>query len=176
MIINNTEAQPKLEKMARNPSTLQFGLSPEGFLLINSGNVVDVCDFRLFHSGKYYRRNGFQFSTNMQIPKSGLFLCSLGNGKFVAQCAEDQFEYASKKKPVSDEFCMVILMRSAERIILLIADGNFANEACLVVLADSPGNETFAKAIVHKLVGARDADAAYMLRVEPEEAANVEEK
>ena len=176
MIINNTEAQSKLEKLAKNPSTLQFGLSPEGFLLVNSGNVVDICDFKLFHGGKYYRRNGFRFSTNMQVPKTGMFLCSLGNGKFVAQCAEDQFEYASKKKALSDEFCTVILMRSAERLILLIADGNFANEPCLVVLADNPGNETFAKAIVHKLVGARNEDAAFMLRVEPEEDANVEEK
>ena len=89
MKINNLEAQPKLEKLAKNSSTLQFGLSPEGFLLVNCGNVVDVCDFKLFHGGKYFRRNGFNFSTNMQIPKSGLFLCSLGNGKSVAQCAED---------------------------------------------------------------------------------------
>lgn len=176
MKINNLEAQPKLEKLAKNSSTLQFGLSPEGFLLVNCGNVVDVCDFKLFHGGKYFRRNGFNFSTNMQIPKTGMFLCSLGNGKFVAQCADDQFEYASKKKALSDEFCTVIQMRSAERIILLIADGNFANEACLVVLTDNSGNENFANAIVRKLVGARDENAAYMLRVEPEEDTNVEEK
>lgn len=176
MKINQQEAQPKLEKLAKNPSTLQFGLSPEGFLLVNCGNVMDIFDFKLFHGGKYYRRNGFQFSTTMQIPKSGMFLCSLGSGKFVAQCADDQFEYASKKKALSDEFCTVILMRSAERLVLLIADGNFANEACLVVLADNPGNETFANAIVRKLVGTRNEDAAYKLHVEPEEDTNVEEK
>lgn len=176
MKISNTEAQPKLEKLAKNSSTLQFGLSPEGFLLVNCGNVVDVCDFKLFHGGKYYRRNGFKFSTDMQIPKNGMFLCSLGGGKFIAHCAEDQFEYASKKKPLSDEFCTVILMRFVERIILLIADGGFANEACLVTLTDNPSNEMFAAAIVRKLVGARNENAAYMMRVEQEVDENVEEK
>lgn len=175
MKINQQEAQPKLEKLAKSASTLQFGLSPEGFLLVNSGNVIDVCDFRLFHGGQYYRRNGFKFSTDMQVPKTGMFLCSLGNGKFIAPCAEDQFEYASKKKPLSDEFCTVILMRFAERIVLLIADGGFANEACLVTLMDNPSNEMFATAIVRKLVGARDENAAYMMRVEQEVDEDVKE-
>lgn len=166
MVLSKNDMQNKLEKMARSAETFQFGLSPEGFLLVSRGKVVEVCDFKLFHGGKYYRRNGFKFSTNMQVEKNGMVLCSLGNGKFVAGCAENQFEYASAKKPLSTEFCMVLQMRFAGRIVLLIADGDFSNEACMVTLTDNHNNELFATAIVRKLVGLRDDHAAQMLYAE----------
>lgn len=163
MLINNTEAQAKLEKLAKNTDTFQFALSPEGFLLVSKGNVVEVADFKLFHNGKYYRRNGFKFQTNMLLNKKGLFLCSFGKEKFVANCGEAGFEYASGKKALDPDFCTVVQMRFSERIILLIADGIFANKAIMVTLADNHDNELFAASFIRMLVGSRNEDAAYAL-------------
>ena len=51
---------------------------------------------------------------------------------------------------------MILSMRIAARIILLIADGNFASEALLVTLADTPSNALFADSILMKLAEARN--------------------
>ena len=104
MIINNLEANTKLEKLAKSAETLQFGLSPEGFLLVNKGKVVEVCDFKLFYGGKFYRRSGFEFATNGALNKQGEFICSFGKDKFIANCGEEGFEYSSSKKKFRPEF------------------------------------------------------------------------
>ena len=169
MVLSSIEAQAKLDKFAANSSTYQFALSPSGFLLINRGKVFEVADFKLFFGGKFYRRNGFTFSTNMTIPDKGLYLCSFCNGKLIAKCPEDSFEFASPKKPLSEDFSLMISMRFGGKIVLFLADGKFDNEAFFITLADTPGNNTFASAMVRNLVGAHNQTAADALLYEEDD-------
>lgn len=163
MILSSTEAQARLDKFATNSSTFQFALSPSGFLLINHGKVFEVADYKLFFGGKFYRRNGFTFSTDMTIPDTGFYLCSLCNRKLIAKRQEDGFEFASSKKPLSEDFSLIISMRFGGKIVLFIADGKFASEAFFITLTDTPSNDSFASAMVRNLVGARNQIAANAL-------------
>ena len=174
MVINHLEAHVKLEKLAKNTDTFQFALSPEGFLLVSKGNIVEVSDFKLFHNGKYYHRSGFKFRTNFGNHKKGMFLCSFGKEKFVANFGEENFEYASSKKKLSPEFSLIMFLRFTERIVLLIADGNFSNTAHLVTLNDTSNNEAFARSLMRVLVGSRSETAVEMLYLNAEENENVE--
>lgn len=174
MILTSTGVQAKLDKFAANPSTFQFALSPSGFLLIDRGKVFEVADFKLFFGSSFYHRNGFSFNTNMTIPDKGLYLCSFCNGKLIARCQDDRFEFASSKKPLSEDFSLVISLRFGGKTVLLLADGKFANEAFLITLADTPSNDAFASAMVKNLVGARNQTAANALL--PEEDSNGKEE
>lgn len=174
MIINHLEAHVKLEKLAKHADTFQFGLSPEGFLLVSNGNVVEVSNFMLFHNGKYYHRRGFEFHTNFVNHKKGRFLCSFGKEKFISSFGEEDFEYSSAKKKLSAEFSLIMCLRFSERIVLLIADGNFSNTAHLVTLNDTPSNEAFARSLMRILVGSRSETALKMLQLTTEADKDVE--
>lgn len=176
MLINHLEAHVKLEKLAKHADTFQFGLSPEGFLLVSNGNVVEVSNFMLFHNGKYYRRRGFEFYTNFVNHKKGQFLCSFGKEKFIAGFGEEDFEYVSSKRMLSPEFSLVMCLRFSERIVLLIADGNFSNAAHLVTLNDTPSNEAFARSLMRILVGSRSETALEMLQLTTEAEEDAEKK
>jgi len=169
MVLSSAEAQAKLDKFATNSSTFQFALSPSGFLLVSRGKVFEVADFKLYFHGSYYRRDGFTFHTNMTIPDNGLYLCSSCNGKLIAKCQEDTFEFSSAKKALSEDFSLILSMRLGGRIVLLIADGKFDAEAFFITLADTPSNDSFASAMVRNLVGAHNQTAADALLLEEDD-------
>ena len=163
MIYKNEEIQPKLDKLSHGTNAFQFALSPSGFLLVSKGKVFEVGDFRLFMNGKYYRRTGFNYMTNLDIRDQGMVLCGLSNGKFYADRRDGNVEFASNKNPLSDDFCMVLVMRFGNKTVILIADGQFANEALMITLSDTPTNDAFANALLRKLVGTRSQDIADVL-------------
>ena len=174
MVFSATDAQVKLEKLTTNPDAFQFALSPSGFLLINHGRVFDVADFKLYFGDGYYRRNGFTFRTNMTVSESGQYLCSFCNGKLIAKRQDDSFEFASPKKPLSEDFSLIFSMRFGGKIVLFLADGKFAKESFFITLADTPSNDAFTSAMVRNLVGARNQIAADALL--QEEDTNGEEE
>lgn len=163
MTMTKLEAQAKLDKLAANPDTFQFALSPGGFLLIKHTKVFEVADFMLYYDGNYYRRNGFDFSTDITLTDNGLFLCSYCKGKLIAKTQGENFEFATWKKPLTEDFSLVISMRFGGKIVLFIADGKFAGEAFFVTLTDTPSNGAFAAAMVRSLVGVHNPKAASML-------------
>ena len=176
MQLDDHDVQLKMEKLSRSTETLQFALSPEGFLLVNNGKVIEVCDFSLFCNGQYCRRNGFECNSNFQIPKNGMYLCSFGDRKFIARSTESWYEYASSKKVLSPEFCLVLQMRFSGRIVLLLADGDFSSEAHLITLSDNSSNELFSSALARKLIGAHNQDTAQIMYSKQEENTHVEEE
>ena len=175
MIISATDANTKMDKLSRDPGALFFALSPEGFLLIKKGNNIEVCDFCLILNGQYCRRNGLSIDTDMTLNTQGTVLCCHGKGKFIAPCT-DGYEYASSKKPLSQDYCLLLSMRFAERIILLIADGYFGKEAFLVTLTDSSSNEHFASSLIKKLTEERYPTIIENLIYSEEVHSNGEEK
>lgn len=163
MKINSNEAKERLGKFAANPGTYQFGLSPKGFLLVNHGKTFEVADFKLYYGGGYFRRNGFEFCTNMTLPDAGMYLCSICNTKFISKDSEERFEFATLKKPLTDEFFLVLSMRFGGKIVLFIADGKFSKEVFLITLADISSNEAFSDALISNLVNVHNPEAAAML-------------
>lgn len=163
MKINKNEAKERLDKFAANPGTYLFGLSPKGFLLVNHSKTFEVVDFKLFYDGKYFLRNGFDFSTNMTLPDAGMYLCSICNSKFIAKDNEEKFEFATLKKPLTEDFSLLLSMRFGGKIVVFIADGKFSKEFFLITLADTPSNEAFADALMGSLVNARNPEVAVLL-------------
>lgn len=156
MNISVSDANAKLDKLSRDPTTLLFALSPEGFLLVKKGKNIEVSNYCLLLNGHYCRRNGLTIDTDMTLNAHGTFLCCYGKEKFIAPISTEGFEYATTKKPLSPDFSLALSMRFAERIILLIADGQFAKQAFLITSTDTPSNELFASSIIKKLAASRN--------------------
>ena len=65
-------------------------------------------------------------------------------------------------------------LRFAERIVFLVADGNFSNAVSLITLSDNSNNEVFVRALMRILVRSRCETAAEMLQLNMEEDEDVE--
>lgn len=155
MIIPSFEAKSKLDKLSHDPATLLFALSPGGFLLLKKEKNFEIFDFCLVLNGQYCRRNGLDIESDFSLNTPGAFLCGYNKGKFVAPNDSDGYEYASGKKPLSQDYSMILWMRFSQRIILLVADGTFASKACLITLADTPSNELFVTSVLKQLTSQR---------------------
>ena len=169
MIIPSFEAKSKLDKLSHDPATLLFALSPGGFLLLKKEKNFEIFDFCLVLNGQYCRRNGLDIESDFSLNTPGAFLCGYNKGKFIAPNGSEGYEYASGKKPLSQDYSMILWMRFTQRIILLIADGSFAEKACMITLADTPGNEFFVTAIYKKLTESRFPELGKKLFKENEE-------
>ena len=168
MIISHTEAKAKLDKLAHDPATLLFALSPEGFLLIKKEKNFEISDFCLVLNGQYCRRDGLDIESDITLNPQGTFLCGFSKGKFIAPTSSDGYEYASGKKPLSQDYSMLLWMRFSQRIILLVADGTFASKACMITLADTPSNELFVTAVFKQLTSHRFPELSKKLFTEEE--------
>lgn len=176
MTLNKIEAQAKLEKLANRPQNFQFALSPKGSLMISHVRNFEVLDFKLFWDGKYLKRDLLEVMSNLTLPETGQFLCCYGKRKFVGSRLDGSHEFATAKKPLAEDFSMVLYIRFSENIVLLVADGKFAKEATLVTLSDTPSNRVFASAVLYNVISLRDKTAAdLLLQGEDEEESNGEE-
>ena len=177
MKITTTEAYAKLEKLAQSPQTFQFALSPKGSLMISHAKNFEILDFWLYWDGAYYKRDLLEVTSNFALPETGQFLCAFGKQKFVATRRDGTHEFATAKKPLSDDFSMILYIRFNESIVLLIADGKFAKEASLVTLSDTPSNRVFSSAVLYNAMSLRDkAIADELLQDEGEEDKNGKEE
>lgn len=170
MILNNNDASTKLAKLTQDPCAMQFGLTPEGFLLVSKSKTIEITDFVLYQNGRYCCRQGLERRNNLPLDPKGTFLCCHCNGKFIAPVGTDGFEYATGKKPLRPEFSFLLSFRFGDCIILLIADGRFADEAFMITLKDTAQNNQFVNALVRMLVEARDPAIAKAMFAEEGEA------
>lgn len=170
MIINVSDADVKLNKLTKNTTALRFALSSDGSLFIQNEKNISILDFSLFHNGDYCRRCGLETDSSFGfLTSKGRFLCCISSNKFIAPRSDSMFEYSSASKALSEDFSLLLLVRFAERIMLLIADGNFSSEAYLITLADTPSNEAFGQALIKNLAKARNPLHAAKLFQENEE-------
>ena len=168
MILSVSEASTKLAKLTQDPSAMQFGLTPEGFLLVSKSKTIEITDFVLYQNGRYCCRQGLERRNNLPLDPKGTFLCCHCNGKFIAPVGTDGFEYATGKKPLRPEFSFLLSFRFGDCIILLIADGRFADEAFMITLKDTAMNDRFVTAHIRMLVGERNPDIAKVMFNEEE--------
>ena len=163
MILEKDSAVSKLAKIHQEQGHIELALSDAGYLLLKQGHVFQNADFRLFTGGQWYRRKGFDFSASAPIPAEGLVVGSVAGRKILAPRGDGQWEYATPKRRLCEDFVLFLLVRLEGRILIIIADGSFSSEVSQIALTDSPANEIFAFALLKQLVGLHDQAAAEAL-------------
>lgn len=168
MIINRQEVSAKIEKLAKGNGLLELNLLPTGFLRMKQERAIECGDYRLYYGGHYYRRSILDYDASEVIPENGKLLCMLSSGKFLAERKDGSYEFSTSKKPLQEDFCMVLLLRALGRVVFLLADGSIAPEAFLVTLTDTPANARFCQAIMREVVSKQSPEAAQKLTEEKE--------
>lgn len=172
MIISVQDVNVKIEKMAKGNGCLEFKLQPSGMIRMKQERTVECGDYCLYYGGNYYRRNTFQYEVSKAIPENGKMICALNGEKFLSEREDGCFEYSTGKKPLQEDFCMVLLLRALGRIIFLLADGSFDPGVFLVTLTDTPTNERFCHAVMRDIIGKRNPEVAQKLTQAKEAGAN----
>lgn len=163
------EAVKKMENMKKEQHFMTMSLSPQGFLVISKSDVLDISNFRLFFSGKWYRRNGFSARGSLQIRDEGQFLCAVAQGKMLVEILDGSMEFATTKKPLSIPFCFGLTFLWEGRVMMVLADSELAPEPFFITLTGTESNVRFVERTMAYFVGRHDKDAATKLFEEDED-------